>query len=108
MDEYGIIQEHKTFKGFNDNKRLLDQSQYFRMIEGKKVSALLPKSWRKSFDSGVNKPTRIKFCNECKDKKMCNKCNNQINETKKFEANLNKLKRHAPNEFAYMLPYYKI
>ena len=36
MDIYGIIQEHRTFKGFNDNKRLVDRSQYFNMIEGKK------------------------------------------------------------------------
>ena len=42
--DYGIIQEHKTFKVFNDSKRLLDRSQYFKMIEGKKASALLPKS----------------------------------------------------------------
>ena len=36
LDDYGIIQEHKTFKEFNDSKRLLDRSQYFKMIEGKK------------------------------------------------------------------------
>ena len=36
IDNYGIIQEHKTFKGFNDSKRLLDRSQYFKMIDGKK------------------------------------------------------------------------
>ena len=36
IDEYGNIQEHKTFKGFNDSKRLLDRSQYFKMIEGEK------------------------------------------------------------------------
>ena len=24
IDEYGYIKEHKTFKGFNDSKRLLD------------------------------------------------------------------------------------
>ena len=36
IDDYGIIQEHKIFKGFNDSKRLLDRSQYFKMIEGKK------------------------------------------------------------------------
>ena len=39
---------------------------------------------------------------------MCFKCNNQINENKEFEANLNELKRHPPNEFGYMLPYYII
>ena len=35
IDDYGIIQEHKTFKRFNDRERLLDRSQYFNMIEGK-------------------------------------------------------------------------
>ena len=108
IDDYGIIREHKTFKGFNDSKRLLDQSQYFKMIEGKKVSALLPKSWKKSFDSGIIIPTKMRFCNQCTDNKMCNKCNNQINENKEFEANLNELKRHSPNEFGHMLPYYLI
>ena len=68
-DDYGIIQEHKTFKRFNDRKRLLDQSQYFKTIEGKKVSALLPKSWKKSFDSGIIIPTKMRFCSECNDKK---------------------------------------
>ena len=106
IDEFGIIQEHKTFKGFNDIKRLLDRSQYFNMKEGKKISALLPKSWKKSFDSGVIIPKKMRFCNECSDEKMCNNCNNRINENKEFEANLNLLKRKAPNEFGYMLPYY--
>ena len=44
IDEYGIIQENKTFKGFIDSNRLLDRSQYFKTIEVKKLSALLPKS----------------------------------------------------------------
>ena len=46
-DKFGIIEEHKKFPGFNDSKRLLDRSQYFNMIDGKKTSAMLPKSWRK-------------------------------------------------------------
>ena len=28
-----------TFKGLNDSKLLLDRSQYFDMLEGKKISA---------------------------------------------------------------------
>ena len=36
IDDYGIIQEHKTFKGFNGSKRLLNRSQYFNMKKGKK------------------------------------------------------------------------
>ena len=106
IDGYGIIQEHKTFKGFNDSKRLLNRSQYFNMKEGKKISAMLPRSWKKSFDSGIIIPTKMRFCNECNDNKMCVKCNNQINENKEFEANLNLSKRKSPNEFGHMLPYY--
>ena len=108
IDNYGNIQEHKTFKGFNYSKQLLDRSQYFKMIEGKEVSALLPKSWKKSFDSGISIPTKMRFCNECDDKKVCNKCNNQVNENKEFEANLNELKRNHPNEFGHMLPCFVI
>ena len=36
IDDYGVIKEHKTFKVFNDSKRLLDRSQYFTLVEGKK------------------------------------------------------------------------
>ena len=67
IDEFGVVQEHKTFKGFNDSNRFLDRAQFFKMIEGKKVSALLPKSWKNSFDSGIFIPTKIRFCNECND-----------------------------------------
>ena len=37
MDEIGIIQQHMTFEGFNDSNRLLDRSQYFNMLVGKKL-----------------------------------------------------------------------
>ena len=45
IDDYGIIQEHKTLKGFNDSNRLLNRSLYFKMIEGKKsyVTKILEK-----------------------------------------------------------------
>ena len=69
IDDYGIIQEHKTFKGFNDSKRLLDRSQYFKMIDGEKISVMLPRSWKKSFDNGIIIPAKMRFCHECKNKK---------------------------------------
>ena len=47
IDDYAVIQEHKAFKGFNDSKRLLDRSHNFKMIQGKKISAMLPRSWKK-------------------------------------------------------------
>ena len=46
INECGIIEELETFKGFNDGKRLLDRSQYFKMIEVKKISDMLPKTWK--------------------------------------------------------------
>ena len=52
------------------------------MIEGKNISALLPKSWKKSFNNGRNLPKILRCCKECDDKRMCNKCKNQINENK--------------------------
>ena len=50
----------------------------------------------------------MRFCNKCNVKKICVKCNNQVNENNEFKANLIEIKRHPPNEFGYMLPYYKV
>ena len=92
-----------TFGGFNDSKRLLNRSQYFDMLDGKKITAMLPRSSKKSFNIGVIIPTKMRQCNACKDEILCVTCNNRNNENKEFEANLNLLKRKAPNEFVYML-----
>ena len=75
------------------------------MLKGKKISAMLPKSWKKTFKNGIIMPTKMRRCNECKDRILCTTCNNQINENKEFEANLNEIKIHPPNEFGYMLPF---
>ena len=91
IDDYCIIQDYKTFKGFNSN-RILDRSQYFKKKEGKKILAMLQRSWKKSFDSGIIITAKMRFCNECNRKKTCAKSNNQVNENKEFEANLNELK----------------
>ena len=99
IDEYGIVHETKTFKRFNDSKMLLDRSHYFTMIDGKKILAMLPRHWKKTFNSGVIIPTKMRFCIECNDKRIFDKCKNQVNENKEFEAILNELKRHIPNEF---------
>ena len=49
----------------------------------------------------------MRFCNECNHKITCNRCNNQVNEDKEFEANLTFLKREAPNQFGHMFPCFK-
>ena len=93
-----------TFKGFTDSKRHLERSQNFNLLEGKKILALLPNSWKKSFNNGIVIPTKMRHCNECKDGILCTTCNNQINEDKEIAANLNLIKRHPPNELGRMLP----
>ena len=108
IDEFGVIQQHMTFKGFNDSKRLLDRSHDFDMLEGKQISAMLPRSGKKSFDNGVVIPVKMKRCNDCKDKILCDECNNQVNENKKFEANLTSLKKDLPIQFGHKRPYYKL
>ena len=99
IDEFGIIQQHMTFKGFNYFKRLLDRSQYFDMLEGKKISAVLARSWEKSSNNGIIIPVKMRRCNECNGEILCKECNNQINESKDFEANLHLLKLQPPNQF---------
>ena len=69
---------------------------------------MLPRFWEKSFNNGVVIPVKTRRCNNCNGEILYNECNNQINENKEFEASLNELKRHAPNQFGHMLPYYKI
>ena len=78
------------------------------MLEGKMITAMLPRSWKKAFNNGILIPTKMRRSDICNDKLLCEKCKNQVNEKKEFEANLNFLKRNAPNEFSYMLPYYEV
>ena len=47
INENSIIQQHLIFKVFNDGERLLDPSYVFNKLEGKKISAMLPRSWKK-------------------------------------------------------------
>ena len=108
INELGVIEQHMTSTGFNDIKRLLDRSQCFNMLEGKKISAMLTRSWKKSFKNGIVIPTKKRQCNECKNGKLCTTCNNQIKENKEFEANLSLLKGHPPSELGHMLPYNEV
>ena len=68
---------------------------------------MLTKSRKKSFDTGIVIPVKLKRCNECKDEILCDECNNQVNENKKVEANLSLLKRGVPNQFGHMIPHYR-
>ena len=98
IDDYGIIQQHMTSKGFDR----------YDMLKVKKITAMLPRSWKKSFNNGIIIPLKMKQYNACKDGILCTTCNNRINKNKEFEGTLDLLKRKSPNKFGYMLPYYEI
>ena len=106
INEFGINQQHMTFKGFNDSKRLLDRSQYFDMLEDKQISAKLPRSWKESFNTGIIIPIKTRRCDKSNEKILCDECNNQGNQNKNFEANLNLIKRDVLKQFGHMFFYY--
>ena len=66
INEYGVIDEHKTFKGFTNVSDNLDRKERFNMADGGKLIAKVPFSWKKSFGQGVVIPHKMKNCGECK------------------------------------------
>ena len=58
INNYGVIDEHKTFKGFTNVSDNLDRKEYFKKFEGDKLVARVPLSWKKSFSQGVVIPQK--------------------------------------------------
>ena len=59
ITKYGVIDEHKTFKGFTNVSIDLDRKEYFNMADGGKLVAKVPLSWKKPFIQGVVLPHKI-------------------------------------------------
>ena len=108
INKYGVIDEHKTFKGFTNVSGNLDRKEYFKMFEGDKLIAKVPLSWKKSFSQGVVIPHKMRNCTDCKIDSLCDNCDRLVNQRKEFSANLNEMKRQPPNQFGHMLPKYII
>ena len=108
INKYGVIDEHKTFKGFKDVKDVLDRKEYFKTADGDNLIAKIPLSWKKSFSHGVVIPHKMRNCNKCRKDILCDDCDKLVNQNKEFSANLNELKREKPNDFGHMLPKYII
>ena len=66
INEFGVIDEHKTFKGFTNVNDNLDRKEYFNMADGGKLIAKVPLSWKKSFSQGVVIPHKMRNCTDCK------------------------------------------
>ena len=108
INKYGVIDEHKTFKGFTNVSGNLDRKEFFKMFGGDKLVAKVPLSWKKSFSQGVVIPHKMRNCNNCTKEVLCDDCDKLVNQNKEFSANLNELKREKPNNLGYMLPKYII
>ena len=78
------------------------------MLDGKKIGVMLPISWKKSLNNGINIRVEKRRCGDCKGEILCLTCNNPVNENEEFEANLNLLKRYARNQFGHMVHYHKL
>ena len=108
INKYGVIDEHKTFKGFSNVSDNLNRKEYFKMADGDKLVAKVPLSWKKSFSQGVVIPHKMRNCHYCKKDILCDICDELVNQRKEFSANLNELKREKPNDCGHMLPKYII
>ena len=106
--KFGIIDEHKCFKGFTNASDNWNRKEYFKMADGEKLIAKVALRWKKSISQGVVFPHKMKNCGDCKKEILCDKWGKLVNQKKEFSANLNELKRQPPNEFGYMLPKYII
>ena len=108
INKYGVIDEHKTFKGFKDVKDILDRKECFKMADGDNLIAKIPLSWKKSFSQGAVIPHKMRNCNNCTKHILCDDCDNLVNQKKEFTAILNEIKREKLNDFGHMLPKYVI
>ena len=66
IKKYGVIDEHKLFKGFTIVSDNLDRKVYFKMFNGDILVAKVALSWKKSFSQGAVIPHKMRNCSDCK------------------------------------------
>ena len=54
INKNGVIDEHKTFKGFSNVSDNLDRKEYSKMFDGEKLVAKVLLSWKKPFSQNLN------------------------------------------------------
>ena len=79
INKTGDKDEHKTFKGFTNVSDILDRKEYFNMLDGGKLIAKVPLSWKKSLCSIS---TKMRNCTDCKKDFLCEKCDKLVNQKK--------------------------
>ena len=66
IDQFGVIDEHKAFKGFTNVSDNLDEKEIFEMFNGDKLIAKILLIWKKSFSQGVVIPQKMRNCGDSK------------------------------------------
>ena len=74
MNNFGIIDEQKMFKGSTNVSDNLDRKEYFSMADGGKLIAKVPLIWKKSFSQGVVIPPKMRNCDKCDKDLLCDEC----------------------------------
>ena len=82
VNKFGIIDEHKTFKGFTNVSDNLNRKENFNMANGGKFLAVVPLSWKKSFSQGVAIPHKMKNFGDCRKDILCDECDKLVNQKK--------------------------
>ena len=54
------------------------------MLKGNTIQARLLLSWKKSFESGIIIPKKLRYCTECHENIICDDCDKKINQIKEF------------------------
>ena len=108
INKDGVINEHKTLKGFTNVSDNLDRKEYFKVFNGDKLIAKVPLSWKKSFTMGVVISHKIRNCNKCVKDILYDRYDKLVNQNKEFSTSLIELKRQPPDEFGHMLLKYII
>ena len=58
------------------------------MLDGDKLIAKVPLSWKKTFSMGVVFPHKVENCSECEKNSLCDKNDKLVNQNGEFSANL--------------------
>ena len=62
LDEYGIIQQQRSFKGFDETEGKIKRNQNFEMIIWNKIPIVVSLNWKKKFSKGSVLPNKTSYC----------------------------------------------
>ena len=82
VNKYGVIDEHKTFKGYTNVSDNLDRKEYFKMTDGKNLITKMPLSWKNSFSQGIIIPHKMRNCSDCQKDFLFENCHKLVNQKK--------------------------